>query len=265
MLIRTRTEGAASTHAATIVYYNVSNSAWSVSPLSYAAWTRVASLVPMYLVLLYSKYAAWSTSDAAPYHAVALPWANQVASASCDTSRFSVAPTANRIRQADETMIFLHRQASLLFLYLINSAITTCYSYVCNCLLLHFIAGIIHLFRFFSAFICCLSSRAQSFIHRPARGSPQEQAYTSNARHNGWGNCCTPKRNVVLRFRNQREGHSDIINTQPAGNKTTLQWAGVLVAQSHLNVVPLRLLLVCVVACCLGPLYAMYPRAARHG
>ena len=33
-------------------------------------------------------------------------------------------------------------------------------------------------------------------------------------------------------------------------------------AQSHLNVVPLRLLLVCVVACCLGPLYAMYPRAA---
>ena len=94
-------------------------------------------------------------------------------------------PTANRIRQADETMIFLHRQASLLFLYLINSAIATCYSYVCNCLLLHFIAGIIHLFRFFSAFIYYFSSRAQSFIHRPARGSPQEQTYTSNARHNG--------------------------------------------------------------------------------
>ena len=44
MLIRTRAEaiaiGAASTHAATILYYNVSNSAWSMSPLSYTLHER---------------------------------------------------------------------------------------------------------------------------------------------------------------------------------------------------------------------------------
>ena len=71
-------------------------------------------------------------------------------------------PTPSRRNSRVNWLIFLHRQVSLLFLYFINSTITTCYSYVCNYLLLHFIASIIQLFRF-SAFIYWFSSRV-SFI-----------------------------------------------------------------------------------------------------
>ena len=117
-------------------------------------------------------------------------------------------PTKQRFSSTDRQV------SSLLFLYLIDSAITTCYSYVWNCLLLHFNLALSTSSVFLPLFIVS----PESFIHRPARGSPQEQAYTSNAQRTPqWLRELHPKRKRCS-FRNQREGHSGFIN--PAGNKT---------------------------------------------